>query len=61
MQEKKKKGEKVEVRQIYYPSVLSSVCQTVTLQEIYTSKLYRLCDLFEELQLLNEETRSTRI
>ena len=61
MQEEEKKMRKGRSTAKYYPSVLSSICQTVTLQEISTSKLYRLCDLFEELQLLNEEPRSTRI
>ena len=46
----------------YYPSVLSSICQRVTRQGISTSKFCSLYDLFfEEVQLLNEEPKSTRI
>ena len=46
----------------YYPSVLSSICQRVTREGISTSKFCSFYDLFfEELQLLNEESKSTRI
>ena len=46
----------------FYPSVFSSIRQRVTRQGTSTSKSCSLYDLFfDELQLLNEEPKSTRI